>query len=117
MFLKKKDSMTWEKMEFALAAKVLNVSEFSLFELAYRQWFGVNAKEVLLDKVFIDYIAYETVPFWARHYARQTIKLCDDAGCYVPKLVTSEVQCQNPLLSTDLWILMTGMFLITLLMA
>ena len=117
MILKQNSSVPQAVAELNQATRILNVTEFRLLELAYRDWFGETASEALLEAAFMTYLAEDELPVWARNYVRKTLQLCDEAGCYVPKMVTSEAVHINPLMSTDLWILLTGAFLITLLLA
>lgn len=118
MFYMNKSEKSSGAAEFELAARLLKVTEFRLLEVAYCHWFGHSAMESYLEHTLMQYIAHDEVPCWARHYARETLFLYDQAGCIVPKFVTTtaSAQCINPLLSTDLWILMTGTFLISLLL-
>jgi hypothetical protein len=52
------------------AANVLQVGEFQLLQLAYREWFGKELPEALVARLFTDYMMHSEVPHWARHYAR-----------------------------------------------
>jgi len=68
-----------EKTEFARAANYLGVGEFQLLQLAYKEWFGEDLPEALVDRLFHTYMLDGDVPHWARHYARQILRL-DDNG-------------------------------------
>jgi hypothetical protein len=56
------------------AANVLQVGEFQLLQLAYREWFGKDLPEALVARLFTDYMLQGEVPHWARHYARLVLK-------------------------------------------
>lgn len=52
------------------AANLLQVGEFQFLQLAYREWFGHDLPEALVDRLFSAYMLQNDVPHWARHYAR-----------------------------------------------
>ncbi len=66
-----------ERTEIVRAANLLQVGEFQLLQLAYHAWHGEDMKEVAFDKLFHDYMIYDYVPFWARHYARHINQLSE----------------------------------------
>lgn len=55
------------------AANILQVGEFQLLQLAYRDWYDEDLPEALVDRVFHGYMIEGAVPPWARHYARNII--------------------------------------------
>ena len=55
------------------AANQLQVGEFQLLQLAYREWYGEDLPEALVSKLFTSYMLHNRVPPWARHYARRII--------------------------------------------
>lgn len=59
-----------ERTTVAAAANILQVGEFQLLQLAYREWFGRDLPEALVDNLFSAYMLRNEVPHWARHYAR-----------------------------------------------
>jgi hypothetical protein len=56
------------------AANYLEVSEFAIFSDAYSNWYGKNAPEKQVEKVFVQYLQENKVPFWVRNYARSRIQ-------------------------------------------
>ena len=52
------------------AANYLEVSEFAIFSDAYSAWYGKKAPEKQIEKVFVQYLQENKVPFWVRNYAR-----------------------------------------------
>ncbi len=68
-----------ERAEVARAANLLQIGEFQLLQLAYKDWFGTDLPSALIDKLFADHMLRNRVPHWARHYARRIIAL-DAAG-------------------------------------
>ena len=61
------------------AANILQVGEFQLLQLAYREWHSKDLPEALISKLFSSYMLKDQVPHWARHYARKIID-ADAAG-------------------------------------
>lgn len=59
-----------ERTEIVRAANTLQIGEFQLLQLAYHAWHGEDLIETAFDKLFHDYMIFDHVPFWARHYAR-----------------------------------------------
>ena len=52
------------------AANQLQVGEFQLLQLAYREWHDQDLPEALVTHLFTSYMLDNEVPHWARHYAR-----------------------------------------------
>jgi hypothetical protein len=52
------------------AANYLEVSEFVIFSDAFTAWYGKKASEKQVEKIFLEYIVENKVPFWVRNYAR-----------------------------------------------
>ena len=59
-----------ERVHVCRAANVLQVGEFQLLQLAYKEWFGEDLPEALVARLFSSYMLDSEVPHWARHYAR-----------------------------------------------
>ena len=59
-----------ERMIVSSAANLLQVGEFQLLQLAYREWFNEDLPEALVARLFSSYMLRDEVPHWARHYAR-----------------------------------------------
>ncbi len=62
-----------ERAVVAQAANLLQVGEFQLLQLAYKDWFGEDMPKALVDNLFHTYMLYNEVPHWARQYARKII--------------------------------------------
>ncbi|MCE2475286.1 MAG: hypothetical protein J4F47_06855 [Alphaproteobacteria bacterium] len=54
------------------AAQNLDIPEYDVFTLAYRNWFG-GTDPVAVDRAFAAYLLRKVVPAWVRHYARRTL--------------------------------------------
>lgn len=63
-----------ERAEVAKAANILQIGEFQLLQLAYHAWFDEDLPKVMVDKLFIDYMLRDEVPYWARQYARRILR-------------------------------------------
>lgn len=53
------------------------ISEYAVFERAFRSWFGEAAVDAELAREFAGYLNRGRVPHWVRHYCRCG---CDDGG-------------------------------------
>ena len=62
-----------ERLVVISAANQLQVGEFQLLQLAYREWYGEDLPEALVSELFTSYMLRNRVPHWARHYARRVI--------------------------------------------
>jgi hypothetical protein len=62
------------------AAATLQTSEFEVFRLAYREWFGRPAETRDMEACFHRYLATTRAPAWVRSFVRRIRKLADE-GC------------------------------------
>ncbi len=60
------------------AAALLQVSEFCLFQLAYRHWHGSDTSEGSIERHFIPYMFRSVVPFWVRQLCRRVLQAAAD---------------------------------------
>ncbi len=67
-----------ERHAVGQAANLLQIGEFQILQLAYHEWFGQDLPNYLVDRVFRAYMVEDHVPYWARHYAQQVIRLDND---------------------------------------
>ena len=62
-------------------ASLLDVSEYRVFELAHRAWFGAAAGDRAgLDRRFFAYLYRDEVPPWVRRFARAVVASGRKAG-------------------------------------
>lgn len=54
------------------AAQHLDIPEYCVFTLAYRNWFG-GTNPAAVDRAFAGYLVGKVVPAWVRHYARRAL--------------------------------------------
>ena len=57
----------------SFVARLLDISEFNLFEIAYINWFGNEATKKAMDDFFGSYLTSGLVPFWLRDMVRKTL--------------------------------------------
>jgi hypothetical protein len=69
-----------ERSEIAEAANALQIGEFQLLQLAYRDWHDQDLPDHLCDLLFHAYMVDGQVPFWARHYARRINQAAELGG-------------------------------------
>ena len=60
------------------AAAILEISEYELLDMAYREWFGRPPSARELNEVFGPYMFDGVTPYWAASLARQVIALHDE---------------------------------------
>jgi len=64
----------------ANAAKLLQISEFRFFQIAYFQWYGRGIAENQLEYIFSEYMFEDIVPPWVRHFSRTVLACNEDGG-------------------------------------
>lgn len=65
-------SEQWDLLE---AAALLQVTEFRIFELAYKEWFGRRPRSHLIEKYFNNYMFNQIIPAWVTHFCRRVVTL------------------------------------------
>jgi hypothetical protein len=61
------------------AAAKLDTTEFRLFELAYRDWYGRICKTSIMESYFTPYMFDNIVPFWVRAFCRKVMAFHGDS--------------------------------------
>ena len=64
-----------KRSEILDAANLLQVGEFQLVQLAYKDWYREELPEDKIDKIFGEYMFKKIIPIWATFYARDIKKL------------------------------------------
>ena len=67
-----------ERLVVIAAANRLQIGEYQLLQLAYREWHGKDLPEELISRLFKSYMLDNEVPHWARHYARLVVEGCEN---------------------------------------
>lgn len=68
------------------AAEALSISEYDFFRLAFRRWWGKEADEKKMERIFVAYMFHQTVPTWVRHLTRDVIAQTADGKLDAAKL-------------------------------
>lgn len=55
-------------------AALLEISEFEVFDAAYRNWYREVAPEAVLERHFVPYMFEGTAPFWVHQFTRETLR-------------------------------------------
>jgi len=71
----------WDLLE---ASALLDVKEFTVFELAYKDWFGRHPQTELIENYFSRYMFNGAIPVWVRRYSRMVVEL-DQRGELNPR--------------------------------
>jgi len=66
-----------EKTVVARAANHLQIGEFQLLQLAYREWHSKDLPLDQVDMLFHTYMIDDQVPHWAQHYCHQILRLAE----------------------------------------
>ena len=117
MFKISNEAVNGDAQQVEEAAAILNVSEFRLFELAYQDWFGVHGLERNLESVYMPYIVCGTVPCWLRHFVRKTLRLCDEAGLFLPGMSAHMDVLGSSLRSIGVWSFCLGLCALSMLLS
>jgi hypothetical protein len=65
------------------ASALLGISEFRLFHIAYRFWYGHEADEDQIERYFVPYMFRDMVPPWVRHFTNR-VQTMDRDGTLDP---------------------------------
>lgn len=75
------DREQWDLLE---AAAELQVTEFRLFELAYKEWYGAASKHQVIEVHFRNYMFNRIIPVWVSHFSRRVVEQ-SQAGTLDPR--------------------------------
>ncbi|MDJ0956582.1 MAG: hypothetical protein QNI91_06985 [Arenicellales bacterium] len=78
------EDLKQDSLDLLEAAAALEVKEFKLFELAYREWYGEKPLSRVIEVHFSNYMFNNVIPSWVRSYSRNIVKL-HKAGKLDPK--------------------------------
>lgn len=71
----------WDLLE---SAALLQVTEFKVFELAYKAWYGVAARQTVIEAHFSDYMFRQIIPVWVAGFCRRVVEM-EQAGNLNPR--------------------------------
>ena len=69
------EDLQQDSLDLLEASAVLEVKEFKLFELAYRQWYGKKPLSHVIEAHFSNYMFHNIIPAWVRSYSRHVVDL------------------------------------------
>lgn len=72
-FVEEEDTPAKDIARIEIASRLLKISEFCFFQLAYAEWCGCEISESDLVHIFADYMFMNEVPHWASHLARNVL--------------------------------------------
>ena len=64
-----------KRSEILYAANLLQIGEFQLIQLAYKDWYKEDLPESKISKIFSEYMVTGIIPIWVTHYANDILKL------------------------------------------
>ena len=64
-----------KRSEIIQAANLIQIGEFQLIQLAYKDWYNENLPEDKINIIFNEYMVSGIIPIWVTYYARDIIKL------------------------------------------
>lgn len=69
------EDLKQDSLDLLKAAAALEVTEFKLFELAYREWYGRKPLPRVIEVHFSNYMFNNVIPTWVRSYSRGVVEL------------------------------------------
>ena len=69
------ENMPPDVQEVLDTSAVLEITEFEVFRIAHREWFGREAEDAEIETYFTRYMFREQVPFWGRHFTHHVTEL------------------------------------------
>jgi hypothetical protein len=61
------------------AANLIQIGEFQLIQLAYKEWYKEDLPEDKINNIFNEYMVTGIIPMWVTYYAKDIVKL-DEAN-------------------------------------
>ena len=55
----------------AETAGLLEITEFRLFQLAFKEWYGREIRDYEAEDYFTDFMYFDRVPFWVRRFCHR----------------------------------------------
>ena len=64
-----------KRSEIIEAANLIQIGEFQLIQLAYKNWYKEDLPEDKINNIFNEYMVTGIIPIWVTYYAKDIIKL------------------------------------------
>ena len=85
------EDLSKDSLDLLQASAALEIREYMLFELAYREWYGEKPLNHVIETHFSNYMFHQQIPAWVRSFSRQVVELHErdelnprDLGVYQP---------------------------------
>lgn len=69
------EDLSKDSLDLLEAAAALEVKEYTLFELAYRKWYGRKPLNHVIEAHFTNYMFHGHIPAWSRSFSREIVEL------------------------------------------
>jgi hypothetical protein len=69
------EDLSKDALDLLHAAAALEIREYKLFELAYREWYGEKPLNHVIEAHFSNYMFHRQIPAWVRSFSRQIVDL------------------------------------------
>lgn len=69
------EDLEQDSLDLLTAAAALEVKEFKLFEMAYKEWYGSWPLAHVIEAHFANYMFNKVVPVWVRSFSRRVVEL------------------------------------------
>lgn len=69
------EDLSKDSLDLLQAAAALEITEYALFELAYRRWYGKKPINHVIEAHFSNYMFHRHIPAWVRSFSRQIVDL------------------------------------------
>lgn len=81
----------------AAASRILQISEFRFFHIAYAEWYGSEINDHRMEIIFSEYMFDDIVPHWVRHFTRRVMSRCEEG-----RLDPKEFHIESPRATLEL---------------
>jgi len=85
------EDLNKDSLDLLQASAALEIKEYTIFELAYRKWYGKKPLNHVIEAHFSNYMFHQKIPAWVRSYSRRVVELHErdelnprDFGVYQP---------------------------------
>ena len=69
------EDLEQELLDLLEVSALLEIKEFALFELAYKEWYGRAPLSRVIEAHFSNYMFHGIIPAWVTSYTRQVLEL------------------------------------------
>jgi len=62
-----------DEAKVRISSRLLEISEFRLFHIAYSRWYGMEIPDREIEPTFSAYLLENRIPHWVRHFTREVL--------------------------------------------